>query len=66
MMTLIQTFTNMAMQNDYLLWKSRKVRSELNVNHLPTLQICKRKLKPYVSKELLIWEIFVFINFQEL
>ena len=36
------------------------------VNDLLTIQIRNRKLKRYVSKELLIWEIFVFTNFNEL
>ena len=37
-----------------------------HVNDLLTIQIRNRKLKRYASKELLIWEIFVFTNFNEL
>ena len=39
---------------------------EINVNHLLALKIYKRKLKPSASKELLISETFVFINFHKL
>ena len=54
MQSLNQTFTNkITLPKKSLSWKNWKASSELQVNYLLTLQICKPKLKSYVSKELL-------------